>query len=260
MSFMQKLEEIFEAMPKKPDAEEKKWIGKAYEFAQNAHATHTRASGEPYFVHIHAVAKILAELGMDAKTIVAGFLHDIIEDTNVTEEGIEKEFGPDVLFLVNGVTKLGKVKYRGEVRHVESLRKFFVAMAEDVRVIIIKLADRLHNVQTLKHLPPDKAKRIALETIEIHAPMANRLGMWRLKGELEDYSFPFAYPKEAHDVENLLKQKTKADQKYLDQVYKSLRKELAQHHIKVIDASYRIKGIFSLYKKLQKKDMELDKV
>lgn len=257
---MLKIEEIYNSMPKKPNAEERTWINRAYEMAKTAHEGLKRASGEPYINHIIEVVKILAKLGMDTTTIIAGFLHDIIEDTSVTEEDIKEKFGEEVLFLVNGVTKLGKLKYRGEVRHVESLRKFFVAMAEDVRVIIIKLADRLHNVHTLQYLPPEKAKRIALETIELHAPMANRLGMWRLKGELEDYAFPFAYPKEAKDVETLLKQKTKTDQKYLDQVYKSLRKELAQHNIKVIDASYRIKGLYSLYKKLQKKDMDIEKV
>lgn len=257
---MGKPDEIYELMQKKPRAEDREWILRAYDFAKKSHEGHKRASGEPYFNHIFEVAKTLAKLGMDSKTIVAGLLHDTIEDTDVTEEIIEKEFGPDVLFLVNGVTKLGKLKYRGEQRHVESLRKFFVAMAEDVRVIIIKLADRLHNTQTLKHLLPEKSKRVALETIEIHAPMANRLGMWRLKGELEDNAFPFAYPKEARDVEKLLKQKTKTDQKYLDQVYKSLRKELAKNNIKVIETSYRIKGQYSLYKKLQKKDMDIDKI
>lgn len=257
---MSKVTEIFDAAQNKLNAEDKKWIEKAYIFAEKAHEGQKRASGEPYFVHVFAVAKILAELGMDTKTIIAGFLHDTIEDGCATEEEIEKEFGEDVLFLVNGVTKLGKLKYRGEERHVESLRKFFVAMAEDVRVIIVKLADRLHNVRTLEHLAPEKSKRIALETIEIHAPMANRLGMWRLKGELEDASFPYAYPKESKDVESLLKQKTKANQKYLDGIYKSLRKDLALQNIKVVDISSRIKGTYSLYKKLKKKDMDIDKI
>lgn len=255
-------DEIIELMNKnhKTTKEDKDWIVKAFDFSKEAHEGQKRASGEPYFNHVFEVAKTLADLGMDTKTIVAGLLHDTIEDAGITEKQIEDEFGKDVLFLVNGVTKLGKLKYRGEQRHVESLRKFFVAMAEDVRVIIIKLADRLHNVMTLKYLPADRAKRIALETIEIHAPMANRLGMWRLKGELEDYAFPFAYPKEAKDVESLLKQRAKVNQKYLDNVYKSLRKELAAHKIKVIDMSSRIKGLYSLYKKLKKKDMDIDKI
>ncbi len=257
---MSRVNEIYEAMLHKPSEDDKAWIEKAYHFAEKAHETQKRASGEPYFNHVFEVGKILAGLGADTKTIIAGLLHDTIEDGHVTEESVEKEFGDDVLFLVNGVTKLGKLKYRGETRHVESLRKFFVAMAEDVRVIMIKLADRLHNVRTLEHLAGEKAKRIALETIEIHAPMANRLGMWRLKGELEDGAFPYAYPKEAKDVETLLKQKTKADESYLEQVRKSLMKELAMHKIKVIGMSSRIKGTYSLYKKLKKKDMDIDKV
>jgi guanosine-3',5'-bis(diphosphate) 3'-pyrophosphohydrolase len=257
-----KAEDIVNSFPEKfiLSDRDKNWIIKAFNFAKNAHEGQERASGEPYFNHVFAVAKKLAEIGMDAKTVVAGFLHDTIEDGHATEKQIDEEFGKEVLFLVNGVSKLGKLKYRGRERHVESLRKFFMAMAEDVRVIIIKLADRLHNVSTLEHLKPEKAKRIALETIEIHAPLANRLGMWKLKGELEDLAFPFAYPKEAEDVLNLLKQKSKADEKYLDQVYKSLQKELVKNKIKAINISYRVKGVYSLYKKLKNKDMDIDKI
>lgn len=257
---MPSVDEIYKAMQKAPNPEEKSWIEKAYEFAKTAHEGQKRASGEPYFNHVFSVAKILASLSMDSKTIIAGLLHDVIEDTKVTEEEVDKTFGEDVLFLVNGVTKLGKVKYRGEERHVESLRKFFVASAEDIRVIIIKLADRLHNVTTLQYLAPEKSKRIALETIEIHAPMANRLGMWRLKGELEDGAFPYAYPKEFKEVEELLKKKTAADKKHLNEVYKDLRESLEKQGIKFVDTSYRMKGLFSLYKKLKKKDMDIDKV
>ncbi len=257
---MQRVEEIYKNMGDKISAEDKAWVKKAYEFAMKAHEGQKRASGEPYFNHVLEVSKILAEFGMDTRTVIAGLLHDTIEDTSVTEEDIEKEFGEDVLFLVNGVTKLGKVKYRGEQRHVESLRKFFVAMAEDARVIIIKLADRLHNVRTLGHIPPDKAKRIALETIEIHAPMANRLGMWRLKGELEDLAFPFAFPKEYSEVVDMIKKKTLTDQTSLDNIYKTLIDDIKSQGIKVVDASYRTKGTYSLYKKLKKKDMDIEKI
>lgn len=257
---MPNVEEIYKKMQKRPNKEDKTWIKAAYDFAEKAHSGQKRASGEPYFIHVFEVSKILAEYGMDTKSIIAGLLHDTIEDTMVTEEDVEREFGEDVLFLVNGVTKLGKVKYRGEERHVESLRKFFVAMAKDARVIIIKLADRLHNVRTLKHLTPEKAKRIALETIEIHAPMANRLGMWRLKGELEDLAFPFAYPKEAEETSKLLKEKTEADQKNMDIIYRALKKELTKQEIKIINTSHRMKGLYSLYKKLKKKGMDIAKI
>ncbi len=258
---MTRVEDIYQKMPNPPSESDQAWIKRAYDFAEKAHDGQQRHSGEPYFSHVFEVAKILAGFGMDTKTIIAGLLHDTIEDAKATEEDVEREFGEDVLFLVNGVSKLGKVKYRGEERHVESLRKFFVAMAEDARVIIIKLADRLHNIQTLKyHLSPEKAKRIALETIEIHAPMANRLGMWKLKGELEDLAFPFAFPKEAAEVETLLRQKLESDKHEADKIYATLTAELKRHDITFTDASYRMKGTYSLYKKLKKKDMDIDKI
>ncbi len=257
---MPKVEDIFEKMTNKPSPEDMVWIQRAYDFAKIAHEGQLRASGEPYFNHVFEVSKILAEYGMDTKTIIAGLLHDTIEDTKVTQKELEENFGEDVLFLVKGVSKLGKVKYRGEERHVESLRKFFVAMAEDARVIIIKLADRLHNIRTIEHLRPDKAQRIALETIEIHAPMANRLGMWRLKGELEDLAFPYAFPKEAEATKNLLQKKTEADHSHVEAIHKELAKELQKQGIKVESISSRMKGIYSLYKKLKKKDMDIDKI
>ncbi len=256
------IQDVYDLMQKPPTPADKKCLQKAYDFAKQAHAGQKRANGDPYFYHAFEVAKNLADFRMDRTTIIAGFLHDTIEDTSVTEDEVENEFGKEVLFLVNGVTKLGTLKYKGAKRHVESLRKFFVAMSEDARVLIIKLADRLHNLNTLQFLKdrPDKQKRIALESIEIHAPLANRLGMWKLKSEIEDLAFPFAYPDEYKQVQDLLKQKSHTTQKYLEQVYKSLRKELAKQHIDVEKASYRIKGVYSLYKKLQKKDMDIDKI
>jgi GTP pyrophosphokinase len=175
--------------------EEEALIEKAYHFAMRAHEGQKRKSGEPYFIHVFATAQILAKLGMDAKTIAAGLMHDVLEDTEITEEEMEREFGKTIVFLVKGVTKLGTLKYRGHERHVESLRKFFIAIANDLRVVIIKFADRLHNLRTLEHVREDKQKRIALESIEIYAPLANRLGMGKLKSELEEAAFPFAYPK-----------------------------------------------------------------
>lgn len=257
---MQELETLYKAMRKEPSQEEKDFIAHAYTFSKKAHEGQMRASGEPYFNHVYKTALNLAEFGMGATTVAAGLLHDVVEDTEVTFEDLEQEFNQDVSFLVKGVTKLGKVKYRGRERHVESLRKFFVAIAEDVRVIIIKLADRLHNAETLKYLKPEKAKRIALETIEIHAPLANRLGMWKLKGKLEDLAFPYAYPKEADQVKELLKQKERSTERDLEDVYKKLRKELALHSIPVESAGYRVKGVYSLWKKLQEKHMDIDKV
>ena len=186
---------------------EKELLNKAFVFAQNAHLEQKRMSGEPYFIHPFETAKILASLGMDTQTIVAGLLHDVLEDTKITEEEIQKNFGDDILFLIKGVTKLGTLKYRGHERHVESLRKFFVAMANDLRVVIIKFADRLHNLRTLEFVHAEKRHRIALESIEVYAPLANRLGMGKLKGELEDAAFPYAYPKEYKETEEIIKGK-----------------------------------------------------
>ena len=197
---------------------------------------------------------------MDTQTIAAGLLHDVLEDTETSEEEIEKEFGPDILFLIKGVTKLGTLKYHGHERHVESLRKFFVAMANDLRVVIIKFADRLHNLRTLQHVREDKRERIAKESIDVYAPLANRLGMGKLKGELEDAAFPFAYPKEYGETEDIIKDKKDSYEKCLLEVRDTLQKELSKSKINVSEISYRMKHKYSLYKKLLKYEMDIDKI
>jgi guanosine-3',5'-bis(diphosphate) 3'-pyrophosphohydrolase len=239
---------------------DKKLIEKAYLFAEKAHEGQKRNSGESYFIHVFETAKILAELGMDTKTIVAGLLHDVIEDTPVDEEGLKKEFGEEVVTLVNGVTKLGKMKYTGAERHVESLRKFFMAMANDLRILIIKLADRLHNVRTLQYVKSEKQKRIALETIEIHARLADRIGMHKLKGELEDASFPFVYPKEYAETEKLLELNSKSNQKELDRVTNEIKKTLKEQRVKVVEISSRAKHKYSLWCKVKKYEMNIERV
>ena len=241
------------------DKKDEELIAKAYDFAQKAHEGQKRMSGEPYFVHVFETAKILAKLGMDAKTIAAGLMHDVLEDTEITEEEMEKEFGKDIVFLVNGVTKLGTLKYRGHERHVESLRKFFVAMANDLRVVIIKFADRLHNLSTLQYVKEEKRKRIAIESIEVYAPLANRLGMGKLKGEIEDAAFPYAYPKEYAQVEEIIKERKELYEKYLEEVRLELEKELHKNKIKFVEIDYRMKHKYSLYKKLLQHDMDIDK-
>lgn len=233
---------------------------KAYNFAENAHKDQKRLSGEPYFTHVFETAKIIAKLGMDTKTIAAGLLHDVIEDTEITEEEIKKEFGEDIVFLINGVTKLGTLKYRGHERHVESLRKFFVAMANDLRVVIIKFADRLHNLRTLQYVREDKRERIAQESIEVYAPLANRLGMGKLKGEIEDAAFPYAYPNEYKEVEEKLQTERGKYEKYLKEVSTELKKELKKNKVETVEISYRMKHKYSLYKKLKKYDMDIDKI
>lgn len=251
------------ALMHSPGEKEIALITKAYAFAEKAHEGQKRMTGDPYFVHAFATGKNLASFGMDAQTIAAGFLHDTIEDAGIPPQTIEKEFGKEILFLVEGVTKLGKLKYRGLERHVESLRKLFVATAQDIRVLIIKLADRLHNIQTLSgHTNPEKQKRIALETLEIFAPLANRLGMWKLKSELEDGAFPFAYPEECKKVKDLLKQRSKIDQRYLEKIYRSLHKELAKQGIRndILQTGHRVKSLYSLHQKLVKHDMDIEQI
>lgn len=239
---------------------EEELIAKAYGFAERAHEGQKRMSGDPYFSHPFEIAKILASLGMDAEVVAAGLLHDVLEDTKITEEELEKEFGSEILFLVNGVTSLGTLKYRGHERHVESLRKFFVAMANDLRVVIIKFADRLHNLRTLQYLREDKRRRIALESIEVYAPLANRLGMGKLKGEIEDAAFPFSFPKEHRMVEEIIKDKKTLYEKNLSEVRKELEKELNKNKIKIVGIDYRMKHKYSLWKKLLRHDMDIEKI
>lgn len=243
-----------------PTQEDKELVQKAYDFALKAHENQLRKSGELYFTHVFETAKILAGLKRTATTIVAGLLHDSIEDGVATEEQIKNEFGTEVLFLVNGVTKLGKVKYSGVERHVESLRKFLVAAAQDIRVLIIKLADRLHNMRTLKYVRPDKQKRIALETLEIYAPLANRLSIRMLSRELEDLSFEYLNPEEFQKTKNLLKSKQEEFVPELDKFIKQIKKSLAQENITNFRTDYRQKGIYSLYKKLKTRDNDISQI
>ncbi|HVZ76159.1 MAG TPA: HD domain-containing protein [Candidatus Paceibacterota bacterium] len=243
-----------------PTPEDKTLVEKAYNFAAEAHKDHKRFSGEPYITHLAATAESLAELGMSAKTVAAGLLHDSIEDMGVKPETIEKEFGKEVLFLIEGVTKLGHLKYRGAERHRESLRKLLVATGKDVRVLIIKLMDRLHNMRTLEYVPEEKRKRIALETLEIYAAIAHRLGMGLVRRELEDLAFRWAYPEEYAEAQKLLTTKTKETQERLKEMTRTLKKELAKNDIRNFETDYRVKGLWSLWQKLKRKGGDIAKV
>lgn len=243
-----------------PTPEDIALIERAYTFSENAHKDHKRYSGEPYFLHPAAVAKHLSVLGMDADTIAAGLLHDAVEDTGVSEETIEEEFGADVRFLVEGVTKLGKHKYQGAERHAESLRRLLVATSADVRVLIIKLCDRYHNMTTLEHVPEHKRKRIALETLEIYAPLADRLGMGALKKELEDLAFPAVDADAYHHAIEVRKLKTKETDAGLARVQKDLQHALARRGITDFKTDIRMKGLWSLHQKLKRKDDDITRI
>jgi len=250
-------------------------IKKAFEFAQNAHQGQKRASGEDYITHPLRVAQILSDMKLDPKTVAAGFLHDVADDTKKTLEDIGKEFGKEIVFLVSGVSKLGKLRYPKEGLIVEpiemriknpidlraeNLRKMFFAMAEDLRVVLIKLADRLDNMETLKSVQPEKQKRIALETLEIFAPLANRLGMGDMKGQLEDLSFPYLYPKEYQWLIKNVKERYEERQKHLKKISPFLIKFLKKEGIRPIDVHSRPKHYWSLYQKLLKYNMDFEQI
>ncbi len=259
ISLCPKVEDII-ALMKAPTKADCELVEKAYVFAKNAHEGQLRRSGKPYFYHVAHTGYNLASIQMDSETVAAGLLHDTIEDAGVTPESLELEFGKTVLFLVEGVTKLGELKYRGVERHVESLRKFFIAMSDDIRVLIIKLADRLHNIQTLEYLPEPKQKRIAIETLEIHARLAARFGISKWKSILEDGAFPYAYPLEYTKTKALIKNKIIIDEKYAKKIHHAIQKNLAANGIKSAHVDYRVKNLFSLWKKLARKEMDPDKV
>ncbi|HXK39885.1 MAG TPA: RelA/SpoT family protein [Candidatus Paceibacterota bacterium] len=242
------------------DGAERALITRAADFARTAHATHMRESGEPYFIHLLETATTLAHLGADATTVAAGFLHDAIEDTKATTEEIREAFGEEILFLVEGVTKLGKLKYRGLKRHVETLRKLFIATAQDPRVILIKLADRYHNLCSIDALPRDKQLRIAQETLEIYAPIAHRLGIGQLKGELEDLAFKIAKPHDHIEMEELRNAKGREAEEQLGVMEKEIRELLADARIAVLSVDHRIKHLYSLHKKLREKGMDIDEI
>lgn len=234
-------------------------IEHAYTFAKEAHEGQKRASGEPYIIHPLATAFYLAEMHMPAPIVMAGILHDVPEDTEKTIEDVTNEFGEDVGNMVGGITKLGKIKYRGIERYIENLRKMFLTMAADVRVVFIKFADRLHNLETLDHIPPKKQYRIALESLEIFAPIANRLGMGDMKGRLEDASFRYVLPKEYEWVKNLSKTGREEKKEYLDHVIEETRSLLEESGVDV-NVQGRAKHLYSLYRKLLQNDRNIARI
>jgi len=267
------IEEIIQKIQersKKPEL-----ILKAFNFAKNAHGQQKRMSGEDYIVHPVMVAEKLSDLKLDAEAIAASFLHDVVDDTGVSLETIEKEFGKEVAFLVEGVSKLGKIRYPKENIEIksilsllkrpmdlqaENLRKIFFAMAQDLRVVLIKLADRLHNMETLNFVKKENQKRIALETMEIYAPLADRLGIGEIKSKLEDLSFLYLYPKEYQWLKDRVKEKYKNQEEYLRKLQPVIKKFLIKEDIQTLDIHSRVKGMWSLYQKVLRHNMNFDTI
>lgn len=242
-------------------------IQKAYIEAELAHRGQKRLSGEDYIKHPVQVAYFLSELGMDATTIIAAILHDTLEDTELKPDNIKQEFGQEILFLIEGVTKLGKIEYSSNapnkkiaLNNIASLKKMLFAMAEDIRVILIKLADRYHNMETLKYHDIIAQRRIALETLEIYAPIAARLGMGKLKGQLEDMAFPYVYPDEYAWLIKNVKSRYSDRIEYIERTKPIIKRKLTDSGINVIDLHSRAKHYYSLYNKIKKHGMDSDKI
>lgn len=235
-------------------------LEKAFKFAEEAHSGQTRKNGDPYIQHPLHTAYLLTEIKADLMTVAAGLLHDVPEDTEKTLNDIKTEFGSEIASLVKGVTKLGKLKYRGIERYRENLKKMFLAMTNDLRVIFIKFCDRLHNLRTLENLPPDKQKRIAQETLEIYAPIAGMLGIARLKWQMEDICFKFLYPEKFNDLEYKYEVEKKVERNRFFQKVKSILTPKLEEASVDCEIEVRFKHLYSIYLKMQEKDRKFDEI
>jgi guanosine-3',5'-bis(diphosphate) 3'-pyrophosphohydrolase len=254
--FQQLLAKVAENRPK----DDPEIIRKAYEFSLKHHQGQTRASGEPYLIHPLEVALVLADMKLDSTAIAAGLLHDAIEDTDVTHEDIRREFGDQVVHIVEGVTKIDKIDFASrEERQAENVRKMVLAMVDDIRVVLIKLADRLHNMRTLQHLPEDRRQNVAKETLEIYAPLAHRLGMGKVRGELEDLSFRYVDPIGYEQVQEAVETRRKSGEAFLARVIKVLQQKLRENGVEArVDS--RIKRLYSIHQKLLRQRINVDQV
>ena len=253
--------ELIESVHKYHPSTDITLIEKAYRIADQAHKEQVRKSGEPYIIHPLYVAIILAELELDKETIVSGLLHDVVEDTVMTKEEIAAQFGDEVALLVDGVTKLGQLSYDADKVEIqaENLRKMFLAMAKDIRVILIKLADRLHNMRTLKFMKPEKQKEKARETMDIYAPIAQRLGISKVKTELDDLSLKYLEPEAYYDLVRKVALRKNVRDKYVRQLVEEVRQQIKEAEIEA-EIEGRAKHFFSIYKKLVSQDKTLDQI
>jgi len=255
-----KFRELLRTMRANRPGDDLALVRKAYEYSQEHHSGQTRASGEPYLVHPLSVALVLAEMRMDPVAVAAGLLHDSVEDTSVTIVDIRKEFGEQVAHIVEGVTKISQIDFANrQEQQAENLRKMMLAMVDDIRVVLIKLADRLHNMRTLEHLPPERQHKIAQETLEIYAPIAHRLGMGKIRGELEDLGFQFLDPIAYQQVHDAVEARRKQGEKFLARVEQVLREKLKEAGITARVES-RIKRLYSIHNKLLRQKITVDQV
>ncbi len=260
LDFDNEVKEIVEGLLRYHPEAQKETIYKAYELSKKAHLGQKRQSGQDFLSHPLAVSKILVEMKLDVPSIITGFLHDIVEDTLVTLDEIKKEFGEDVAHLVDGVTKLSKIKFNTtEEKQAENFRKMFLAMAQDIRVIIVKLADRLHNMRTLGYIPYQKQQRISQETLDIYAPLANRLGISWLKSELEDLALRYLKPEIYYKLVERVVQKKKERQKYVDEVVEVIESTLKKYNINA-QVKGRPKHFYGIYKKMEEQKLDFDQV
>ena len=235
-------------------------IGRAFDKAKELHEGQKRKSGEPYFTHPIAVAIILAGLGMDEETIVGGLLHDVVEDTNYTREMLVDDFGVSVALLVDGVTKLGSIKFdTQEEAQAENLRKMFLAMSKDIRVLVIKLADRLHNMRTAEYWSPEKQIEKSRETLEIYAPLASRLGIYTIKFELEDIALKYLHPEEYETLKKEVEEKRGQHEKFINEVIEKMRESLDQMKMHY-DIYGRSKHLYSIYRKMFLQHKQFDEI
>jgi len=255
-----RLEELLEKLRKNRPSEDPWMVRRAYEIAAERHHDQFRSSGEPYLTHLLEVAHILADMRLDATTLTAALLHDAIEDTEYPVSRIEERFGPDVAHLVAGVTKIGRLNMMApEARQAENVRKMLLAMVNDVRVVMVKLADRLHNMRTLEYLAPERQQRIARETLDIYAPVANRLGMGLIRGELEDLAFRYLDPEAFLELQKKVATKQKVFDKFLVEIQGAIREKMVESGIPA-EVQVRTKRLYSLHLKIQKQQRMFDQV
>jgi len=257
---MVRLEDILAKIEKYHPGDDLDLIRRAFAVSAREHRGQVRQSGEPFVNHPLAVADILADMKLDAVCVSVGLLHDVVEDTVVSIQEIEEQFGKDMAHIVDGVTKISQMSfYSREMEQAENFRKMFLAMVDDIRVVLIKLADRLHNMRTLQYLPAEKRHRIAEETMEIYGPIAHRLGMGKIRGELEDLAFSYLEPEAYNEIREDIDRKRKIRQDFLDEVRDIIIRKLQEHEIACTVES-RIKRIYSVFQKIRKQKIPIEQV